>query len=94
MDEKLKSENLQKRAVFNVYIMFWEQPGQAGVENGAMLATYYSDILQNAPFRSQIFKKKQFHLRRQGGIDPPNQNPAAVPAHSKLGVGPRCISLI
>jgi len=31
-----------------------------------------SDILQNAPFRSQIF-------RRQGGIDPPNQNPADVP---------------
>jgi len=31
-----------------------------GVENGAMLATYLfrytSDILQNAPFRSQIFK--------------------------------------
>jgi len=28
----------------------------------------------NAPFRSQIFKKK-FRLRRQGGIDPPNRNP-------------------
>ena len=28
---------------------------QAGVENGAMLTTYFSDILQNAAFRSQIF---------------------------------------
>jgi len=35
-------------------------------------------VNQNAPFRSQIFKKK-FRLRRQGGIDPPNQNPADVP---------------
>jgi len=35
----------------------------------------YSDILQNAPFSSQIFKFF-FRLRRQGGIDPPNQNPA------------------
>jgi len=34
MDEKLKSENMQKRAVFYVYI------GQAGVENGAMLTTF------------------------------------------------------
>jgi len=33
-----------------------QQSGQAGVENGAMLTTFiYSDILQNAPFRSQIF---------------------------------------
>ena len=54
MDEKLKSESMQKRAVFYVYVIFWEQSGQAGVENGAMLTTY-SDIIQNAPFRSQIF---------------------------------------
>jgi len=26
--------------------------GGKGVENGAMLTTYYSDILQNAPFRT------------------------------------------
>ena len=57
-DEKLKSENMQKRAVFYVYVLFWEQSGQAGVENGAMLTTWpiYSDILQNAPCRNQIFK--------------------------------------
>ena len=42
------------------------------------MLTTYSDILQNAPFRSQIPQKK-FRLRRQGSIDPPNQNPADVP---------------
>jgi len=40
MNEKLKSENMQKRAVFYVYVIFWEQSGQAGVENGAILTTY------------------------------------------------------
>jgi len=40
MDEKLKSENMQKRAVFYVFFMFREQLGQAGVENGDMLTTY------------------------------------------------------
>ena len=37
---KWKSENMQKRAAFYVYVIFWEQSGQAGVENGAMLITY------------------------------------------------------
>jgi len=40
MDGKLKSENMQKRAVFYVYVILSEQSGQAGVENGAMLTTY------------------------------------------------------
>jgi len=40
MDEKLKSENIQKRAVFYVYVVFREQSGHANVENGAMLTTY------------------------------------------------------
>ena len=31
MDEKLKGENMQKRAIFYVYVIFWEQSGQAGV---------------------------------------------------------------
>jgi len=39
MDEKLKSENMQKRAVFYVYLIFSEQSGLTGVENGAMLTT-------------------------------------------------------
>jgi len=34
----------------------------------------HSDILQNAPFRSQIFK---FLLRQQGGIDPPKPKSCA-----------------
>jgi len=40
MDEKLKSENVQERAVFYFYVIFREQSGQADVENGAMLTTY------------------------------------------------------
>jgi len=40
MDEKIKSENMQKRAGFYVYATFWEQSGQADVENGAMLTTH------------------------------------------------------
>jgi len=39
MDEKLKSENMQKEQ-FSVYVIFSEQSGQAVVENGAMLTTY------------------------------------------------------
>ena len=66
MDEKLKSDNMQKRAVFWIY---WEQSGQAGVENGAMLTTIYSDLLQNAPFRSQIFKTF-FALGGKGALTP------------------------
>ena len=53
---KIKKREHAKRAVFYVYVIFWEQSGQAGVENGAMLTTYlFRYILQNAPFRSQIF---------------------------------------
>jgi len=41
--------------------IFRQQSGQAGVENGAMLTTFYlfgyrGGLLQNVPFRSQIFK--------------------------------------
>jgi len=47
----------RKHAVFYVYVIFWKQSGQAGVENGAICWPHIcSDILQNAPFRSQIFK--------------------------------------
>jgi len=38
MYEKIKSENMQKKTA--VYVIFWEQSGQAGVENGAMLTAY------------------------------------------------------
>jgi len=40
IDEKLKNENMQKRAVFYVYVILCGQSGQAGVQNGAMLTTY------------------------------------------------------
>jgi len=71
MDEKLKRENMQKRAVFYVYVIFWEQSGQAGVENGTVLTTNsLRYILQNAPFHSQIFTNF-LRLRRQGGFDSP-----------------------
>ena len=70
-----RAKTCTKRAVFYVYVIFREQSGQAGVENGAMLTTYL-DILQNAPFRSQILKKN-FRLRRQGSIDPPADVPGS-----------------
>jgi len=77
MDEKLKSENMQKRAVLYVYVIYWEQSGQAGVENGAICWPHiYSDALQNAPFRSQIFKI--FFASGGKGALTPNQNPADV----------------
>jgi len=44
MKEKLKRENMQKTAVFYIYVIFLEQSGQAGVENGAMLTTYFIQI--------------------------------------------------
>ena len=69
MDEKLESENMQKRAVFYVYVIFWEQSGQAGVDNGAMLTTYLFRYVQNAPFRSQIFKIF-FALGGKGALTP------------------------
>ena len=86
MDEKLKSENMQKTADFCVYVILWEQSGQSGVENGAMLTHFiYSDILQNALFCSQIFKS--FFPSSGKGALTPNQNPADVPEykHDVLG---------
>jgi len=72
MDEKLKSKNMQKRAVFLClcYILKAIKAGRCRERRYAE-QHIYSDrpILQNAPFRSQIFKKK-FRLRRQDGIDP------------------------
>jgi len=40
MDEKLKSENMQKEQFSMVMLYFWEKSRQADVENGAMLTTY------------------------------------------------------
>jgi len=72
---KIKKRTHVKRAVFYVYVVFWEQSGQAGVENGAMLTTYLFRYTSECSKNFQNFLR----LRRQGGIDPPNQNPADVP---------------
>ena len=47
---KIKSEKMQIRAVFYVYVIFCEQSGQACVENGAILTTFFIQIY----FRMQI----------------------------------------
>ena len=56
MEEKLKRENMQKRAVFYIYVIFFRAI-RAGRCRERRYAghIFYSDILQNAPFRSQIF---------------------------------------
>jgi len=61
-DEKIKSENMQTRAVFYVYVIFCEQSGQAGVENGAVLTTYLfrytsecMQIIANVDFKWRPF---------------------------------------
>jgi len=60
---------MQKRAVFYVYVIFWEQSGQAGVENGAMLTTYLFRYTSECTMSLSNFQNF-FRLRRQGGIDP------------------------
>ena len=68
MDEKLKSENMQKEQFSG-----W---GWGGVSRTALCWPYnYSAILQNAPFRSQFFKIF-FASGGKGALTPPNQNPA------------------
>jgi len=57
---------MQKRAVFYVYVIFWEQSGQADVVNGAMLTTYLFRYTSECTQNFQNFLR----LRRQGGIDP------------------------
>ena len=66
LDEILKSENMQKRAVFWI---FWEQSGQEGVENGAMLTTYLFRHTSEYTISWSNFPNF-LRLRRQGGIDP------------------------
>jgi len=63
------SENMQKRAVFYVYAIFLEQPGQADVENGAVLTTYLFRYTSECTISWSDFRNF-LPLRRQGGIDP------------------------
>jgi len=51
------------------------------IENGAKLTTNLFRI-QNAPFRSQIFKK--IASCGKGALTPPNQNPADAAGHVRL----------
>jgi len=77
MDEKLKSESMQKRAVFYVYISRAIRAGRCRERRYAD-HIIYSDIgLLHAPFRSQIFKIC-FASGGKGALTP-NQNPADVP---------------
>jgi len=46
---------MQKRAVFYVCVIFGEQSGQAGVENGAMLATFIQIYLRMHNFVVKFF---------------------------------------
>jgi len=80
---------MQKTAVFYVYVIFWERWEQAGVENGAMLITYYLFRYTSECTISQSNFPNFPRLRRQGGIDPPNQKPADVPECSEFSHGSR-----
>jgi len=72
MDEKLKTENMQKRAVFKClcYILRAIRVGRlAGVENGAMLTTYLFRYTSECTISWSDFQNF-LRLRRQRGIDP------------------------
>ena len=57
MDEKLKSENMQKRAVFKCLCYILRTIGAGRCREWRYADhIFISDILQSAPFRSQIFK--------------------------------------
>jgi len=58
MDEKLKSET-SKKELFSMFVLYFESNQGRQVQRTALCrpkTCIYSDILQNAPFRSQIFK--------------------------------------
>jgi len=68
-DEKLKSENMRNRAVFYVFVIFSEQSGKAGVENGARLATYLFRYTSECTISWSNFQNC-LRLRQQEGNDP------------------------
>jgi len=81
-----------KRAVFYVYVIFWEQSGQAGVENGAMRTTYLVRYTSECTILQSNFQKKLPQAAR--GHWPPNQNPADVPGFIVLQSVDPVISII
>jgi len=54
--------------------------GEAGVENGAIYADHMFIQIYFKMHHFVVKFSQFFRLKRQGGIDPPNQNPAEVPA--------------
>ena len=83
MDEKLKSETYKKEQFSMSRLYFESIKADRCRERRYADHIIYSDILQNAPLRSQNFRR----LRRQGGIDPRNQNPADVTARMNANIG-------
>ena len=78
MNEKLKSENMQKEQ-FSTFMLYFESNQGRQVQRTALCWPHiYSDILQNAPFRSQMFGIF-FASGGKGALTPANQNPADVP---------------
>ena len=69
MDEKLEKRKHAKTVMFYVYVIFWEQSGQAAVENSAMLTTYLFRYTSECTISWSNFQNF-LRLRRQGGIDP------------------------
>ena len=69
MDEKLKSRNMQKGAVFYVYVIFWQQSGQAGKCRERRYADHiFIQIYLRMLHFVVKFKKKCF--RWQGALTP------------------------
>ena len=76
---KTKKRKHAKRAVFYVYVIFWEQSGQADVENGAMMTTYsfrYTSQMHHFVVKYSKFSSPQ---AATWGHWPTNRNPADVP---------------
>ena len=83
MDENYKAKTCKKSSFLCLRLFFGEQSEQAGVENGARLTTYWSQIY----FRVHHFlvKFSKFSSPRAArGHWPPNQNPADVPDGKSL----------
>jgi len=72
---------MQKKSSLLCFVLYFESNQGRQVKRTALCWPHiiYLDrpILQNAPFRSQIF----FASGGKGALTPPNQNPADVPEY-------------
>jgi len=81
MNEKLKSENMQK-AQFSVFMIYFDL---RAIRAGRCRERRYTDHIQ-IYFRMHHFAVKLSKFsspQAEGGIDPPNQNPTEVPGYVK-----------